>query len=152
MGVPKAIASDDGPEFKGEFKHILSGGGIEHIAFTTHLSFIDRFTRTIKNMLFERVQHTGKSWHLLLPAVIKQYNNTIHSSTKLKPIDAIKDSNANEVKTNLILRASFKRKYKEINIGDEVRIFKKKQKYSEMKQHVKNWSDAKYKVVEIDKS
>ena len=62
----------DGPEFKGEFKHILQSEGIEHIVFTTHLSFIDRFTRTIKNMLFERVEHTGKSWHLLLPAVINQ--------------------------------------------------------------------------------
>ena len=149
MGIPKAIASDDGPEFKGEFKHILQSEGIEHIVFTTHLSFIDRFTRTIKNMLFERVEHTGKSWHLLLPAVIKQYNNTIHSSTKLKPIDAIKDSNAIEVKTNLMLRSRFKRKYKDINVGDEVRVFKKKQKYSEMKQHVKNWSEHVYKVIGI---
>ena len=33
MGIPKAIASDDGPEFKGEFKKILQSEGIEHIAF-----------------------------------------------------------------------------------------------------------------------
>ena len=71
MGVPKAIASDDGAEFKGEFKKILQAEGIEHIVFTTHLSFIDRFTRTIKNMLFERVEHTKQSWNLLLPSVIK---------------------------------------------------------------------------------
>ena len=58
MGIPKAIASDDGPEWKGEFKKILQSEGIEHIVFSTHLSFIDRFTRTIKNMLFERVEHT----------------------------------------------------------------------------------------------
>ena len=57
MGIPKAIASDDGPEWKGEFKKILQSEGIEHIVFSTHLSFIDRFTRTIKNMLFERVEH-----------------------------------------------------------------------------------------------
>jgi len=82
---------------------------------TTHLSFIDRFTRTIKHMLFERVQHTGKYWHRLLPNVISQYNNTSHNSTKFRPVDAIKDKTAVEVKTNLMLRARFKRKYKEIN-------------------------------------
>ena len=73
---------------------------------TTHLSFIDRFTRTMKNMLFERVQHAGKDWHLLLSNVIKQYNNTIHNSNK--SVDAIQDKNAAEVKTNLMLRARLK--------------------------------------------
>jgi len=60
MGIPKAIASDDGREFKGRFKEILNPEGIQHIIMTTHLSFIDRFTRTIKKVLFERVQDTKK--------------------------------------------------------------------------------------------
>ena len=55
-------------------------------------------------MLFERVEQTKKDWPLLLPAVVKQYNNTIHDSTKVKPIDAIKDSNAPYVKTNLVFK------------------------------------------------
>ena len=61
MGIPKAIASYDGGEFKGRFKEILDAEGIDHIIMTTHLSCIDRFTRTIKNVLFERVQHTKKT-------------------------------------------------------------------------------------------
>jgi len=125
MGVPKAIATDDGGEFKGKFKEILDAEGIQHIIMTSHLSFIDRFTRTIKNMLFERVQYTKKDWHLLVPAVIKQYNNKINESTKLRPVDAIHDKNAVEVKTNLMLRARFKRKSKEIHIHDMIRVFKK---------------------------
>ena len=48
MGIPKAIASYDGGEFKGRIKEILNAEGILHIIMTTHLSFIDRFTRTIK--------------------------------------------------------------------------------------------------------
>ena len=71
-----------------------------------------------------------------------QHNNTIHNSRKLKPVHAINDKSAVEVKTNLMSRARFKRKYKGINIHDQVRIFKKKQKYNEMKEHVKNWSEA----------
>ena len=51
-----------------------------------------------------------------------------------------------------MLRARFKRNYKEINVSDLVRVFKKKHKYNEMKQHVKNWSEATYKVIGIDKA
>ena len=78
----------------------------------------------------------------MLPNVIKQYNNTIHDSTQVKPIDAIKDSNAPEVKTNLVLRSRFKRKYKEVHVDE----------YSEMKENVKIWTDKTYKVIEIDRS
>ena len=63
----------------------------------------------------------------MLPNVINQYYNTIHDSTKIKPIDAIKDSNAPDVKTNLVFRGRFKRKYKEININDFGWSFLRKQ-------------------------
>ena len=111
MGIPKAIASGDGGEFKGRFKRILDAEGIYHIVMTTHLSLIYRFVRTIKSMLFERVEHVKKDWHLLFPAVSKQYNNTTHDSTKVELVDVIKDSNAPYVKSNLVLRSRFKRKY-----------------------------------------
>ena len=88
----------------------------------------------------------------MLPHVINQYNNTIHNSSKFKPVDAIQDKNPVEVKTNLMLRARFKRKYKDIDIHDFVRTCKKKQKYSEMKEHVENWTEATYKVIGIDQS
>ena len=51
-----------------------------------------------------------------------------------------------------MLRARFKRKYKEININDQVRVFTQKQKYSKMKEHVKSWSEATCKVTGIDKA
>jgi len=102
--------SDDVGEFKGRFKESLDGEGIAHIIMTTHLSLIDCFTETMNNMLFESVQHTGKEWHILLSHVIDQCNTTIFSSTKLRPVDAIQDKSAVEVKTNPMLRARFKKK------------------------------------------
>ena len=53
-----------------------------------------------------------KDWHLLLQAVIKQCNNAINESTKLRRVDAIHDKNAVDVKTHVMVRARFKRKYK----------------------------------------
>ena len=103
-------------------------------------------------MLFEREQRTGKSWHLFLQNVINNIIIQYIHQQKLKPIDAIKDVNAPDVKTNLILRSKFNRRYKDINVGDEVRVFKKKHTYTEMKEHVTNWTEQTYKVIYIDKS
>ena len=88
----------------------------------------------------------------MLSNVIKQYHTTIHNSTKLKPVNAIQDKDAVEVKTNLMLRVRFERKYKEIHVGDFRGSFKKEQKHSEMKEHVKNWTDKTYEVIEINRS
>jgi len=96
--------------------------------------------------------NTQKEWHRLLANIINQYNSTIHNSTKLKPVNAIQDKDAVEVKTNLMLRVRFERKYKEIHVGDFRWSFKKEQKHSEMKEHVKNWTDKTYEVIEIDRS
>ena len=49
-------------------------------------------------------------------------------------------------------RARFKRKYKDISVGNSCRNFKMKQTYSELKEHVKSWSEATYKVIEVDRS
>ena len=98
MGIQKAIASDDGGEFKGRFEQILDAEDIDHTVMPTHLSFSDRFTRKIKNMLFESVQHTGKEWRLSLPTVIRQYKSTIHDSTKLRPVDAMQDKKQQTLK------------------------------------------------------
>ena len=43
----------------------------------------------------------GSEWLNELPAVIKQYNNTIHSSTKMTPIPASKKSNKKLVYSNV---------------------------------------------------
>ena len=56
--------------------------------------FAQRFNRTninlFKKPLFLKV---NVDWSSELPSVIKQYNILIHSSTKMKPVDAFKKSN-----------------------------------------------------------
>ena len=40
-------------------------------------------------------------WISELPSIVKKYNNTIHSSTKMTPIQASKKSNEKLVHSNL---------------------------------------------------
>ena len=65
-------------------------------------SIAERVIRTVRNLLKKPVFEKGKTdWLSELPSVIKKYNNTIHNSTKMKPIDASKKSNEKLVYTNL---------------------------------------------------
>ena len=96
---------------------------INHIVTLTHANVAERFIRTLNNQIDDRVRFTGAPWNHMLEYVIKKYNNTIHSSTNFKPVDAHQDKNAPDVVTNLALKANYKRKYNTINIGDDAKIF-----------------------------
>ena len=62
----------------------------------------ERVIRTVRNLLKKPVFETGRADSLSeLRSVIKQYNNTIHNSTKMKPIVASKKSNEKLVYSNL---------------------------------------------------
>ena len=48
----------------------------------------------MRNLMKKPIFLAGNAdWLSELPSVIKQYNNTIHSSTKIKPIDASEKPN-----------------------------------------------------------
>ena len=84
----------------------------------------------MRNLLKKPVFLAGNAdWLSELPSVIKKYNNTIHSSTKMKPIDASEKSNANEVYSNLRdKRRKLNPKYKLgqlVRTADIERVFSK---------------------------
>ena len=83
----------------------------------------------------------------ILPIITKQYNNRIHSSTKLTPIQASLKKNEGYVYKNLLdKRNKIKPKYE---IGDLVRTADLKKTFS--KGDTTNWSYKLYKITEIIK-
>ena len=49
----------------------------------------ERFIRTLKNKLYKHMKSTGKNvYYDVLDDVVNEYNNTKHSTIKIKPIDA----------------------------------------------------------------
>jgi len=150
MGYPISVYSDDDGAFKSKVKYFFNDNAINHIITLTHANVAERFIRTLKNQIHDRVRFTGAPWTEMLEYVIKKYNNTIHSSTNFKPVDAHQDKNAPDVVVNLMLKARYKRKYNTINIGDEVKIFTKgKGNYTSRKETVSRWSSENYKVKDI---
>jgi hypothetical protein len=60
LGIPKAIASDDGGELKGNFKEILDAEGTDHIIMTTQYHVLTASQGIFKTCYLKRTQHTKK--------------------------------------------------------------------------------------------
>jgi len=106
----------------------------------------------IKNGIHDRVRITNARWEDMLNFVVNKYNNTIHSSTNHTPKEAHEDNTSPDVIANLTMKAINKRKYKNISVGDEVKIYTKgKGKYSSRKEATSKWSDEIYTVTKIDR-
>ena len=56
MGDPMSIYSDNGGAFQSVVKKFFEDEGIEHIITQTHANVAERFIRTIKNMIHDRVR------------------------------------------------------------------------------------------------
>ena len=102
---PLKLESDRGTEFYNNiFQNLLKTKKIQHYSQFRDKgpSMAERVIRTIKNSLRKPVFSKGNAdWISELPSVIKQYNNTIHSSSKTTPIQASKKINEKEAFSNL---------------------------------------------------
>ena len=90
----------------------------------------------MKNMIHDRVRFNRGSWTIMLSKALDKYNDTVHSSTKMKPKDAHDDKNHMDVRVNLTKREKNTRKYPEVKVNDMVKVFeKKKDNYTERKEY-----------------
>ena len=54
----------------------------------------ERFIRTLKNKILKHMVAVSKNAGIdVLNGIVNKYNNTVHRTTKIKPIDATSDSN-----------------------------------------------------------
>ena len=94
-GKPLKIESDRGAKFYNIifFENFLKSKCMHHYSRYTDKgpSIAERVIGTIRNLLKKPLFLAGKAdWLSELSSVINQYKNTIHHSTKMKPIDASK--------------------------------------------------------------
>lgn len=122
---PKFLQVDKGNEFLGTFKKNLHKLGIRVFKVETYLksSIVERFNRTIRERLSKYTQHRGNNKILkVLPLMVRNYNNTVHSSTKFRPTD-VTDRNEHDVWRNLYGKHELKAtKPPKFEIGDKCLI------------------------------
>ena len=108
--------------------------------------FAERFNRTIRDLPKKIVFERGDAnWIDILPTITKQYNNRIHTSTKLSPKDASLKKNEGFVYKNLLDKRM--KKTPKFQLNDLVRTADLKKTFS--KGDTTNWSYKLYKITEI---
>ena len=146
---PNLIESDRGKEFYNNiFQDFLNKNDIKLYSRISSLGavFAERFNRTIRDLLKKIVFERGDAnWIDILPTITNQYNNRIHSSTKLSPKDASLKKNEGFVYKNLLDKR--KRVKPKFQINDLVRTADLKKTFS--KGDTTNWSYNLYKITEI---
>ena len=146
---PLKLESDRGAEFYNNiFQNFLKSKNIHHYSRFTDKgpSIAERVIRTIRNLLKRPVFEKGNAdWLSELPSIIKQYNNTIHHSIKMKPIDASNKSNQKLVYNNL--KDDREVRKPKLKFGDLVRTADIKKVFS--KGDSTNWSYKLYTITEI---
>ena len=101
----------------------------------------ERFIRTLKNKLYKHMTATGKNIYFdVLDDVVNKYNNTKHSTIKMKPLD-VKNNKREYIDVHNEKDSRFK-------VGDRVRTSRYKKIFA--KGHTPNWSKEIFIVVKIN--
>ena len=112
-------------------------------------SICERWNRTIKTKMWKQFTVQGNTQYLdMLPKLVKQYNNTRHSSIKMTPIEASKKKNEGVVYFNLYGDMEISKQKPKFKVGDKVRISKYKRNVFD-KGYTPNWSEEIFTVDEI---
>ena len=141
---PNKIWVDKGSEFyNAYFKKWLRDNDI--VMYSTHNEgksvVAERFIRTSKSKIYKYMTSISKNVYIdTLGDIVDEYNNTYHTTIKVKPID---------VKDNTYINTS-----KEINnkdpkfkVGDHVRISKYKNIFA--KGYMPNWSEEVFVIKKV---
>ena len=93
---PNKIWVDQGSEFYNQsFKDLLKINNIEmYSTFDEGKSVVaERFIRILKNKIFKHMATISKNVYFdVLEDIVNEYNNTVHRTIKMKPIDVTDDS------------------------------------------------------------
>ena len=123
---PQYLWTDKGKEYYNKYlKELLKKDNITLYSIENEekSSVCERWNRTIKTKMWKQFTVQGNTVYLdILPKILKQYNNTKHSSIKMAPAEASKKKNQSAVYFNLygnMEQLSSKPKFK---VDDKVRI------------------------------
>lgn len=148
--VPKRLTSDDGSEWKGEFEKILKQNDIYHritsVGDHRLLGVIDRFSRTIKNIIYRYfTENNTTNWIDKLDNIVGSYNDTPHNGVcGLTPNDAGEFYMSTR---ECYLEKLKKVKKYDFKIGDIVRKRLKKSVFE--RGYTRHWTKETYQIKDI---
>ena len=141
---PNKTWVDQGVEFYNVFEKWLSDNDIIMYSMYNEgkSAVAERFIRKLKNKLYKHMTATGKKvYYDVLDNAVNKYNNTKHSTIKMKPID-VGDNNKR------VYIDEHNEKDSKFKVGDRVRISKFKNIFA--KGYAPNWSSEIFIVDKVN--
>ena len=128
----------------------LNENNIKHMQTTTHAHTVERYISTFRMNLQRRLyalKQNKSDWVKHVSSVLTQYNNTTHSTIKIKPADAVKKENHLFVAWHFWDSAKRDRKHLKNEEESFVRIAVNQKKTA--KGHDPTFPKEKFKIVAI---
>ena len=133
---PNKIWVDKGSEFyNNSFKKWLQDNDIVMYSTNNEGKSVvsERFIRTLKSKIYKHMTAISKNVYIdKLDDIVKEYNNTYHTSIKMMPVD-VKDN------TYIDFKEAINNKDPKFKVGDHVRTSKYKNIF--VKGYMRNWSE-----------
>ena len=142
--IPNKIWVDKGSEFyNAYFKKWLRDNDI--VTYSTHNEgksvIAERFIKTLKSKIYKYMTSISKNVYIdKLDDIVDEYNNTYHTTIKMKPIDG-KDN------TYIDTSKEINNKGPKFKVGDHVRISKYKNIFA--KGYIPNWSEEVFVIKKV---
>ena len=133
--TPKLLYTDDEASLSTDATQTyLRESNIHHHRTRGHANFVERFIRTFKKMMYDRIEadekergKTNIQWiDYVFELLLTHNNKMVHSAHNMTPKEARKPSNEMNVKLNMSMNAKRNRTYPEVSEGDKVNILRKK--------------------------
>jgi hypothetical protein len=153
--VPSLLWTDQGSEFFNQtFKKFLESKGIRlyHTYSERKACMAERVIRTLRDLMEREISKNEllkreESWPAILKRVTNDYNNSVHNTTRMTPTDASKQENAMLLQANYAHRRKEKRTKPKFKVGDYVRLYAYKGRFT--KGAKSNFTREVFKVVEV---
>ena len=144
---PEKMWVDKGKEFYNkDVKHLIELYSTEN---EEKSSVVERWIRTMKEKMWKYfMANSTNVFTNALPDLVKEYNNTRHSSIKLTPVQASKKENELRVWRNLYPEhLEIHNINPKFSVGDKVRISEKKKTFE--KGYTTRWTEEIFMIVEV---
>lgn len=146
----KHFQTDQGTEFfNSNVKSLMKKYNINHYyTFSDKkASIVERFNRTLKSKMWIMFSEQGTyHWLSNLPKFVLKYNNTVHRTIGVKPID-VNSQNESYVMENIIKSRKKYHLKQTFRVGDRVRISRKQNEFS--KGYWPRWSNEIFTVYKV---
>lgn len=149
---PLNLQTDDGKEFFNKhFAALMTENKINHYSTYSNLkaSIVERVNRTIKSRMWQQFSLQGDhKWFDILPKIVQKYNETVHRTTKMRPIDVTVRDKRQLLQT--AYRVNKRKAPVHFKVGDHVRISKYKHVFK--KGYLPNWTTETFIVDKVQRT